>query len=109
MLVYVLNKNNEPLMPCKPAKAKKLLKNKKAKVIRREPFTIQLLFASSGYTQDINLGVDAGSRFVGLSATTERKELFASVVELRNDIMDKIANRKQNRRRRSRCICNISR
>lgn len=103
MLVYVLNKNNEPLMPCKPANAKKLLKAKKAKVISREPFTIQLLFASSGYTQDISLGVDAGSRFVGLSATTPKKELFSSVVELRTDVMDKIAIRKEYRRsRRSR-------
>ena len=43
MLVYVLNKNRKPLMPCKPQKARKLLRNGKAKVIRREPFTIQLL------------------------------------------------------------------
>ena len=37
MLVYVLNKNEKPLMPCKPQKARKLLRNGKAKVIRREP------------------------------------------------------------------------
>ena len=86
MLVYVLNKNGEPLMPCSPSKARKLLKQCKAKVIRKEPFTIQLLYGSSGYKQDITLGVDAGSRHIGLSATTEKQELFSSIVELRTGI-----------------------
>ena len=103
MLVYVLNKNYKPLMPCNPAKARKLLKNEKAKVIKREPFTIQLLYGSSGYTQDISLGVDAGSKFIGLSATTKKKELYASTIELRNDIVSKLATRRENRKsRRSR-------
>jgi RRXRR protein len=46
MLVYVLNKNRIPLMPCAPAKPRVLLKEGKAKVLRREPFTILLLFGS---------------------------------------------------------------
>ena len=103
MLVYVLNKNNEPLMPCKPAKARKLLNNKNAKVIHRKPFTIQLLYGSSGYKQEISLGVDPGSKFLGLSATTKKKELYASTVELRNDIVKLNSDRRQYRKsRRSR-------
>jgi N6-L-threonylcarbamoyladenine synthase len=100
MLVYVLNKNGNPLMPCKPRKAKILLKENKAKVIKREPFTIQLLYGSSGYKQNITLGVDAGSKIVGLSATTDKQELFSAEVELRNDIVDLLSTRKQNRRTR---------
>ena len=42
--VYVINKNGNPLMPCKPAKARHLLRDGKAKVVRRKPFTIQLLW-----------------------------------------------------------------
>ncbi|MBC8459098.1 MAG: RRXRR domain-containing protein [Deltaproteobacteria bacterium] len=42
--VYVKNKNGSPLMPCKPAKARKLLRDEKAKVVNRCPFTIQLLW-----------------------------------------------------------------
>ena len=104
-LVYVLNKNKKPLMPCKPSKARKLLKNKKAKVVNRKPFTIQLLYWSTGYKQDISLGVDAGSKFVGLSATTTQKELYASTVELRDDVSKNISTRRQYRRnRRSRKI-----
>ncbi len=90
-------------MPCKPAKARKLLQNKKAQVIQRKPFTIQLLYGSSGYKQEISLGVDTGSKFIGLSATTEKKELYASTVELRNDIVKLNSDRRQNRKsRRSR-------
>ena len=100
MLVYVLNKEGKPLMPCKPAKARKLLKNNKAKIVKREPFTIQLLYGSSGYKQNIVLGVDAGSKHIGLSATTKSKELYAADVELRNDIVDLLSTRRQNRRTR---------
>ena len=100
MLVYVLNKYGKPLMPCKPQKARKLLKQNKAKVIRTEPFTIQLLYGSSGYKQDITLGVDAGSKHIGLSASTEEKELYASDVELRTDIVDLLSTRRQYRRSR---------
>lgn len=97
MLVYVLNKYGKPLMPCKPQKARKLLKQNKAKVIRTEPFTIQLLYGSSGYKQDITLGVDAGSKHIGLSASTEEKELYAADVELRTDIVDLLSTRRQYR------------
>ena len=103
MLVYVLNKDRKPLMPCKSSKARKLLKKNKAIVIKKEPFTIQLLYGSSGYKQDVVLGVDAGSKHIGLSATTEMKELYSADVELRSDIVDLISTRKQNRHtRRSR-------
>ena len=87
MLVYVLNKHGKPLMPCKPSKARKLLKQGKAKIVQREPFTIQLIYGSSGYKQPITLGIDAGSKFIGVSATTEKQELFSAEVELRNDIV----------------------
>jgi len=100
MLVYVLNKHGKPLMPCKPSKARKLLKEEKAKVVKKEPFTIQLLYGSSGYKQPITLGVDAGSKTVGLSATTENKELFAAEVELRDDIPKLISQKRQYRRDR---------
>ena len=100
MLVYVLNKNKKPLMPCKPQKARKLLKNGKAKVVKIEPFTIQLLSGSSGYKQEITLGIDTGSKHIGISASTDTKELYAADVEIRNDIVDLLSTRRQNRRTR---------
>ena len=100
MLVYVLNQNGKPLMPCKPSKARKLLKQSKAKIVKLEPFTIQLLHGSSGYKQEITLGVDAGSKMIGLSATTENNELYSAEIQLRNDIVDLLSTRRQNRRTR---------
>lgn len=94
MLVYVINKHDEPLMPCSPAKARLMLKNGKAKIVKIEPFTIQLLYGSSGYVQPISLGVDAGSKYVGLSATTSKKEVFAGEIKLRTDIVDLLSLRK---------------
>ena len=87
-------------MPCSPRKARILLKEDRAKVIRREPFTIQLLYGSSGYKQKVNLGVDAGSKHIGLSATTSKKELFAGEVKLRTDIVNLLSTRRQFRRSR---------
>lgn len=99
-MVYVLNIERKPLMPCKEAKARKLLKQNKAKIKKREPFTIQLLFECENRTQNIALGVDAGSKHIGLSATTEKKELYSANVELRNDIVNLLSTRRQNRRTR---------
>ena len=100
MFVYILNKNDEALMPCKPRKARLLLKEGKAKVVNRTPFTIQLRYGSSGYTQQVNLGVDAGSKYIGLSATTQQNELFKATVELRQDIPKLLESRRSLRRSR---------
>ena len=100
-MVYVLNINGQPLMPTnRHGKVRHLLRYGKAKVVKRCPFTIQLLYSSTNYTQQITLGVDAGSKHIGLSATTETKELYASDIELRNDIVNLLATRRQNRRTR---------
>lgn len=100
MLVYILNVKAKPIMPCKPSKARKLLKQGKARVIKREPFTIQLLFGSSGYKQKVTLGIDTGSKYIGLSASTISNELFSANIQLRNDISDLLTSRKQTRRAR---------
>ena len=100
-MVYVISKNGQPLMPTENhAKVRVLLKSKKAKVIKTCPFTIQLAYDSTHYTQEITLGVDSGSKHIGLSATTKSKVLFESDIELRNDIVNLLSTRRQNRRAR---------
>ena len=103
-MVYVLNKNGQPLMPTnRHGKVKHLLRDGKAVVVNRCPFTIQLLYESTNHTQNITLGVDAGSRVIGISASTESKELYSAEVILRNDISDLLeARRKLRRSRRNR-------
>ena len=108
MFVYVINKDGQPLMPCKPQKARKLLRADKAEVVKYEPFTIKLKFGSSGYKQPVTLGIDAGSKHIGASASTEKQELYASETVMRSDdgkatIVSLIAKRRELRRsRRSR-------
>ena len=76
--VYVLSKDGKPLMPTKRfGKVRHLLKDKKAKAVRKDPFTIQLLYDSKTYIQPVTLGVDAGSRHIGLSASAKSQELLA--------------------------------
>ena len=100
-MVYVLDIDGQPLMPTnRHGKVRHLLKDGMAKVVQRCPFTIQLLYNNTNYTQEITLGVDAGSKHIGLSATTERIVLYEAEVELRNDISKLLATRKQNRRSR---------
>jgi len=76
MRVFVINKHGEALMPCKPRKAKILLREEKAKVLKRNPFTIQLKYGSSGYRQGLTLGVDTGHTEVGISVVSETKEVL---------------------------------
>lgn len=103
-MVYVLSKTGQPLMPTENhAKVRVLLKQQKAKIVHRCPFTIQLLYDSTDYTQLVSLGIDAGSRHIGVSATTETKVLYEADVTLRNDIVDLLSTRREARRtRRSR-------
>ena len=82
-------------MPCSPAKARLLLKEKKAVVKRRTPFTIQLTQATGETRQPVTLGVDAGAKFIGLSASTDKAEHYASEVELRKDVVDLLSARRE--------------
>ena len=100
MKVYVLNMDGKPLMPTTPARARKMLRNNKAVVAIRTPFTIKLLVKTKEYTQPITLGVDAGSKIVGISATTEKEELYSAEAVLRNDIVGLLADKRQYRRTR---------
>lgn len=100
-MVYVISENGQPLMPTtRYGKVRHLLKDDKAKVINRCPFTIQLLYESTSFTQPVSLGIDAGSKHIGVSATTEERGLYEADVELRKDIVDLISTRRQNRRAR---------
>ncbi|MBP3804276.1 MAG: HNH endonuclease [Oribacterium sp.] len=100
-MVYVISKDRHPLMPTmRYGKVRRMLNSGLAKVINRYPFTIQLLYNATDYTQDVLLGVDAGSKNIGLSATTIKKVLFEAKVTLRNDIVELIATRREQRRTR---------
>ena len=100
-MVYVQDINGEPLMPTtRYGKVRRLLKENKAVVVNLCPFTIRLTYITTNYKQEVTLGVDAGTRHIGLSATTKSNELYASEVILRSDIVDLLATRREQRRTR---------
>ena len=100
MFVSILNVHGEPLMPCQPRKARLLLKAGKARVVKMVPFTLQLLYGSSGYKQEVALGIDAGTKHIGVSATTETQVLFEAEVLPRTEIQEVLSTRRAFRRAR---------
>src|SRR5258708_15382790 len=87
-------------MPCQPRKARLLLQESKAMVVRMVTFTIHLLYGSVCYKQEVSLGIDAGTQHIGVSATTEQKVLFEAEVQPRSDIQEVLAMRRLFRRAR---------
>ena len=99
VFVYVIGKDGQPLMPMtKCGRVRRFLKEGKAKVVKRCPFTIKLTYETTKHTQPISLGIDAGSEHIGVSATTENCEVYSSDVEVRNDIVNLISTRRELRR-----------
>ena len=100
-MVYVIDINNKPLMPCVNVIARLLLKQGKAKVKRKTPFTIKLTYETTNYTQDLTLGIDTGSSKIGSAVVNGKSDvIYLSEVEIRNDISDKMTQRAKYRRSR---------
>ena len=87
-------------MPCKPAKARKLLRDQKAKVVSRCPFTIQLLWDCEENVQPVTLGIDKGSHVTGFSCVANQQVLISGEIHHRNDIKKTMETRAHNRRQR---------
>ena len=102
MLVYVLKQNGQPFMPTERfGKVRRLLKEGKAKVVRREPFTIRLLYEpETDVVQECYCGVDTGSKHIGVAVVGNDRVLYQSQTELRDDIKRKINFRRMYRRNR---------
>ena len=102
MFVYVLDKDGQPLMPTQRfGKVRRMLRDKKAKVVKRCPFTIKLLYEpETKIVQEVVLGVDTGSKHVGVACVGNEKVLYQSQVELRDDVKRKMDSRRKYRRNR---------
>ncbi len=84
-------------------KVRRMLKDGGARVVKTRPFTIQLTYETTSYTQSITLGVDAGYEEVGLSAVTSKKELLsAECVLLKGQVERNKERRIYRRQKRSR-------
>lgn len=87
-------------MPTTPQKARKLLKQNKAKVINYKPFTIQLLYIAGEAKQPINIGIDLGAKYIGIAIQSENKVIAKGEIELRQDVKSLLDTRRQYRRGR---------
>jgi hypothetical protein len=100
MKVFVISPSGKPLMPTTPRRARLWLRNKRARVVRREPFTIQLRFDTTDYTQAVTVGVDMGSHTVGIAATANAEVVYQAEVHLRTAISQALTQRRRYRRNR---------
>ena len=100
--MYVISIDGQPLMPMKRfGKVRRLLKEKKAKVVRKSPFTIKLLYETETcVVQDVVLGVDTGSKTIGASCVGNDEVLYQSQTTVRTDIKKKLDNKRSYRRNR---------
>lgn len=100
--VFVLDANKTPLDPCHPATARKLLRDGKAAVYRRFPFTIILQREiDNPVVQPVTLKVDPGSKTTGMALVQDGKVIFAAELTHRGQaIRDALESRRAVRRGR---------
>ena len=100
MFVYVRNQDGTALMPCTPAKARKLLQTGKAQIIAHRPFTIQLTWQCEGHVQEVRAGIDKGSSTTGIACVGNGQVLLSAEIHHRRDVKEKMDDRRDRRKSR---------
>lgn len=99
--VCVLGQNGEKLMPTtRLGRVRHWLKDGEAKIVCRNPFTIQFLRKTKTHIQPIELCMDTGSRHVGVSVKNSSKEFINQQYDLLEDEKTKHDNQRKLRRAR---------
>ena len=100
--VLVIDETKKQLDPCHPSVARKLLKNQKAAVFRRYPFTIILKKIVDNQPQPIELKIDPGSKTTGLALVSNKDKVIwgAELTHRGNQIKSDLDNRRTIRRNR---------
>ena len=100
-MVKVISKNRKQLMPTKRyGKVRRMLKEGKAVIVSKKPFTIRLLFDTTEFTQHATVGVDPGDT-TGYTAVLDNGKVFEKgEIRLRTDVKSLLAARKVLRRGR---------
>lgn len=104
--VFVLDASKTPLMPCRPSRARRLLRDEKAAVYRMQPFTLVLKYRVEPNPQPLEFKVDPGSKITGLALvgnfpTQGRVVLWASNLTHRGQVIrERLEKRRALRRGR---------
>ncbi len=81
--VFVVDTNKQPLNPVHPARARKLLDQRKAAVLKRYPFTIILKVAiEDPVVAELRIKIDPGSKTTGLALVNEQSGEVVFAAEL---------------------------
>ena len=105
MFVAVIDKNQNPLMPTKPSRAKKWINSGKATPFwKNGVFCVRLnVNPSDAYKQEVAVGVDPGSKKEGFTVKSESHTYLNIQADAHNKVGKKIEKRRVLRRgRRSR-------
>lgn len=101
--VFVLDHEKNPLMPCHPARARELLKTKKAAIWRQQPFTIIMKERVGGELQPLEMKIDPGSKVSGMAVVADfprgKEVLWASNIEHRGHSIKESLEKRRNIRR----------
>ena len=104
--VYIISKNGERLMPTiRYGHVRHLLKDGKAVVFLRHPFTIQLTYDTSEFVQPMEIGVDSGYEHVGVSVKTKQREYLSAQFDLLSDEKSRHDDCRRFRRARRNRLC----
>jgi len=100
-MIFVLNKNKQPLSPCHSAVARKLLKTGKAVIHKKYPFTIRLKeLKYSENKGEFRLKIDYGSRYTGLAILNNYNIIFLAQIYHKTNIKKNMDSRRALRRSR---------
>ena len=106
MSVFVLDKNEKPLMPCSEKRARLLLERGRAVVARMQPFTIRLKDRTGGVTQPVRVKLDPGSKATGVALVREAPDgqhvVWLAEIQHRGSQIKKAMDRRRAFRRRRR-------
>ncbi|MCP4353965.1 MAG: HNH endonuclease, partial [Desulfobacterales bacterium] len=104
MKVFVLDTDGKPLNPCRPSRARQLLKRGKAAVFRRFPFTIILKYKVDKVPEPLRVKTDPGSRKTGIAVVNDDtgEIVFAAEIEHRGSLIKKNLEQRRNVRRNRR-------
>lgn len=84
--VFVIGLNGKPLMPTSSRKARLLLREGKAHVIRMNPFTIRLDYKTGVATQPLSVGIDTGESNIGIAVLRDDNVIYKAEVRLRTSM-----------------------